>query len=94
MAQQPYDDRGRRVSKACPNPDCDGTLQPESVRDLQSGKLIGKTLWRCNGLVDPNDPDKELQACEFSHMDGDPYTATPEQFIALAAATCRCHPGR
>lgn len=85
--KQPYDDKGHFVSRECPNPDCDGTLQYEVDPLTKVG------IWRCDGLVDPNDPNKELEACDFSHTDGEPYTATPEQFVAHAAATCRCHPG-
>ena len=47
----PRDDQGRFIPLACDDPDCDGRLMRE-----QDG-------WRCNGLVDPNNPNKELQAC-------------------------------
>ncbi len=67
---QPYDDKGRKVSRACPNPDCDGTLQ----HDLDL--MTGRSVWRCDGLVDPGGPDKELQACTFSHTDGEPISVT------------------
>lgn len=63
--KQPYDERGRKVVKACPNPDCCGTLQHQ-----------GDGLWECDGLVDPNDQQKELEACAFSHQDGEPYNTT------------------
>jgi hypothetical protein len=71
----PYDERGRKVSTACPNPDCSGTLQHQ-----------GYGFWTCDGLIDPNDPDKELETCEFTHQDGEPHNATTERHNAWAKA--------
>ena len=73
--KQPYDERGRMVSGNCPNLDCGGTLQD-----------AGDGNWECDGLVDPGDPNKELEACAFSHQDGTPYNATPEQYSVWAVA--------
>ena len=73
--KQPYDENGRKVTRNCPNPDCSGTLQ-----------YVGNGTWECDGLVDPNDPDKELDACAFSHQDGDPYNASAEQYSIWAAS--------
>lgn len=87
MTQQPYDEKGRKLSRLCPNPDCSGTLQ------LEKDTLTGREVWQCDGLVDPNDPSQELQACEFSHIDGEPYNATPEQYVAWAKAHGRWYPG-
>lgn len=77
--QQPYDEKGRKVSRLCPNLDCDGTLQPEI------DPLTNKTRWCCDGLVDPNDTNKELEACMFSHVDGEPYNASAETYAAWMA---------
>lgn len=65
MQKRPYDDKGRFVPLACPDPECDGNLVYES--DPRFGGH-----WRCNGLVDPNDPTKELDACTRTHFDGEP----------------------
>ena len=73
--KQPYDEQGRKVSRDCPNPDCCGTLQD-----------IGNAIWECDGLVDPNDPNKELEACAFTHQDGEPYNASGEQYAIWAAS--------
>lgn len=67
--KQPYDENGRQVPCICPNPDCSGYLQYQ-----------GNSLWTCDGLVDPNDLNKELQPCDFSHTDGQPYNATIERY--------------
>lgn len=64
--RRPYDEKGRFVSLVCPDEDCDGFLVPEK-------DLLGLECWRCNGLVDPNDSDKDLEACEFVHIDGEKY---------------------
>jgi hypothetical protein len=73
--KQPYDERGKKVSRACPNPDCYGTLQ-----DMGNGN------WECDGLVDPNDPNKELEACTFTHQDGEPYNASAKQYATWAVS--------
>lgn len=58
----PRDERGRFVPTTCPLPDCTpGHLKYE-----------GGGHWRCDGLLDPNDPNKELEACWFFHIDGEP----------------------
>jgi len=88
MPQQPYDEKGRKVSRECPNPDCCGTLQFEEDR------LTGYKVWRCDGLVDPNNPNIELQPCWFSHNDGEPYNPTPEQYATWAKAHNRWYPGK
>lgn len=66
MTKRPYDDHGRFVPLDCPNRGCDGKIHFEGDRDF--------SIWQCHGLVDPGTTDKELQPCEFSHIDGDPYT--------------------
>lgn len=73
--RQPYDERGRKVSMECTNPDCCGTLQ-----------YAGNGTWECDGLVDPNDPNKELDACAFTHQDGEPYNASAQQYATWAAS--------
>jgi len=74
--KKPYDESGRIVSVNCPNQDCCGTLQ-----------YVGGGSWECDGLVDPGDPNKDLDACAFSHQNGEPYNATLEQYSVWAAAT-------
>ncbi len=54
----PYDNRGRKVSRECPQCGC-GKLRFE-----------GHGIWRCDGLMDPEDDAKELEACDFTHEDG------------------------
>lgn len=56
----PRDGNGRRVSRICPVCDC-GVLQYE-----------GDGIWRCDGLVDHENPEKELEACTFTHENGKP----------------------
>lgn len=73
--KQPYNEKGHKVTRSCPNPDCSGTLQN-----------MGNGSWECDGLVDPNDPNQELEACAFSHQDGEPYNSSPEQYSVWAAA--------
>ena len=49
---------GQFLSRECPR--CgNGTLQRAADND-----------WRCDGLLDPDDPDKELIACEYGVYDG------------------------
>ena len=57
------DHRGHFVRVDCP--ECgNGRLQNE-----------GNGYWRCDGLADPGHPNKPLEACSFTHMDGKLYTA-------------------
>lgn len=59
---RPYDDRGRFVPLKCRNPACDGKLV-----------YMGHRSWECDGLIDPGDPNKELECCSgWDHIDGDP----------------------
>ncbi len=70
--RRPYDDRGRFVQLECADKNCDGKLVYEA--DARFGGH-----WRCDGLVDPNDDRKELQACPRTHFDGDtPLTKEPK----------------
>lgn len=61
----PYDDNGRFVPLACQDQNCGG------------GKLVLEDpehgVWECDGMVDPNDPSKELEVCTYSHFDGEPW---------------------
>ena len=57
----PYDLRGQFVPRQCPVDGCDGTLRPD-----------GPNHWACDGLLDPNDENKELQPCRYSHHNGEP----------------------
>lgn len=59
-AERPHDDKGRFVSTKCNLCDC-GELRHE-----------GDGHWRCDGLLDPEDPDKELEPCHAYHDDGEP----------------------
>ena len=65
----PRDNKGHFVPLDCPDPLCGGRLQEDSG-------YRGETIWTCDGLVDPEDDNKELQACNFSHRPGDPYQPT------------------
>lgn len=66
MILRPYDDHGRFVLLKCRNPECVGRLVH-----------MGDGWWECDGLVDPDDPSKELECCcGFDHYNGDPYTAS------------------
>ena len=57
---RPHDDKGRFVPLACP--ECGvGTLRREG------------NIWRCDGLAEPERDDQELEACEFTHSDGQAY---------------------
>lgn len=58
----PYDDKGRFVPLNCPLPECgSGTLRYQ-----------GNGVWECDGLIDPDHPDKPLEACWYFHRDGKP----------------------
>jgi hypothetical protein len=61
----PRDDLGHFVGKECP--------------ECGNGKLVyeGNGHWRCDGLADPEDENKPLDACTYQHDDGDP--ATPQR---------------
>lgn len=63
----PRDDKGRFVPLECPDPNCDGTLHLETN--------WGHKVWHCYGLVIPADDGVELEACTFTHADGEPYRA-------------------
>lgn len=58
----PRDNKGRFVPIDCPHFNCGG------------GRLRhqGNGLWCCDGLLDPGE-ECDLEACWFSHMDGQPY---------------------
>lgn len=62
MIAMPRDENGRFVPLACPVPTCDGTLRYQGHRS-----------WECDGLVDPENTNRELQACTFDHLDGHHY---------------------
>jgi len=65
---KPQDDKGRFVPMACPLPNCGvGTLQHE-----------GNGIWRCDGLAYPQRDEQELEACEFTHISGEPYRLDSE----------------
>ena len=59
----PRDEHGRFFSGRCIHDDCDGELR--STRDAIDGVLV----WYCDGLR-PMGPDKELDACNYAHVDG------------------------
>jgi hypothetical protein len=59
IIERPRDNHGRFVPTACEL--CgDGSLKHQ-----------GSGHWTCDGLIDPEDPNKELQACPGHHFDGD-----------------------
>jgi len=55
----PRDENGRFVTLACPVKNCGGKLVYQ-----------GSRTWECDGLIDPDDPNKEPEACGFDHIDG------------------------
>lgn len=57
MSDTPRDECGHFISRACPDPDCDGELVREDAR-----------YWRCNGLVGRG--AKPLEECTYAHWDG------------------------
>lgn len=61
-SEGPRNEKGQYVTLTCPDINC-------------SGQLVygGDGKWYCDGLVDPNHPDKELEACGFAHWNGDKY---------------------
>jgi hypothetical protein len=59
-ASGPRDDKGRFIPTLC-NQCGDGHLRHQ-----------GDRLWACDGLLDPEDPNKELEACPAYHFDGSP----------------------
>lgn len=60
--RRPRDDHGHFVPLECPVSGCDGKLVHE-----------GDGIWQCNGLVDPDDENKQLEACRYAHFDGERY---------------------
>ena len=54
---KPFDERGRFVSTACPDENCDGQLIRED------------NYWRCSGLT-YRDETGPLFACQSSHING------------------------
>lgn len=59
MSNKPFDAKGRYVPLNCP--ECgNGTLRHQ-----------GGGSWSCDGLADPEHPDKPLEACTYSHENGD-----------------------
>ena len=60
MMRLPRDDKGRFVPLDCPNCGC-GRLRLEDTRGV----------WECDGLMDPEDPSKELEVCTYAHFDRD-----------------------
>lgn len=64
---RPRDDKGRFVPLNCPVCGC-GTLRLEVER--------GASCWRCDGLLDPENDLAPLEACYFTHFDGDHYSPT------------------
>lgn len=64
MSPRPRDDKGHFIPLDCPRWQCGcGKLRHE-----------GRGYWKCDGLADPEDVNKPLVECSFSHFDGDPYT--------------------
>lgn len=59
MTARPRLKDGRFISSDCPACGC-GTLRQEAPNE-----------WRCDGLRDPEDPNKELEACEYGIYDGE-----------------------
>ena len=60
----PFDDRGRFVSRRCPDENCGGVLQVDREEH-------GHRTWRCDGLTHETD-EGPLLACAQWHWDGDP----------------------
>ena len=65
MSKRPYDDKGRFVPLNCPLLGC------------SAGKLVLEGdeafhIWRCDGLLDPEDDHAELEPCWFHHIDREP----------------------
>lgn len=54
----PRNAHGQLISRECPRCGC-GTLQD-----------AGDGFWRCDGLKDPDDDSKPLEACDYTHEDG------------------------
>lgn len=60
IKRAPQDDKGRFIPVKCEL--CGGgTLRYQ-----------GSGFWSCDGLLDPEDPNKELEACPAFHYDGEP----------------------
>jgi hypothetical protein len=58
--RQPRDERGRVISRACPDTNCGGHLVH-----------AGAGEWHCDGLTHDRD-DGLLVECKHSHTDGEP----------------------
>jgi hypothetical protein len=59
MSTAPRDNHGRFLPTACDLCGC-GNLRHQ-----------GEGHWQCDGLLDPEDPNKELEACPAYHFDGE-----------------------
>lgn len=62
MPKAPRNKHGQVLSRICPECDC-GTLQCE--------RTAFGFVWRCDGLADPNDPNKPLEACGYEIIHGE-----------------------
>jgi len=64
--RRPRDHNGRIVSRACPDPNCDGQMvyEPGSERPWRAPQ------WRCNGITH-DDHGGPLVACQHTHVDGE-----------------------
>jgi hypothetical protein len=60
VARHPRDNKGQFVPLKCELCGC-GALRHD-----------GSKTWRCDGLLDPEDPNKKLEACWGYHFDGEP----------------------
>lgn len=61
----PFDDKGRFVTRQCPDVQCGGVLLVEQwVTSLHRH-------WRCDGLVAHG--VEPLKACTHEHTDGEPF---------------------
>lgn len=47
------------------------------------GEEYNRALWRCDGLIDPEDVNKPLDACPFTYVDGDPILPSRSQQWAV-----------
>lgn len=66
-SKRPIDDKGRFVPLTCPDINCGGELR------LEADPMTGALVWRCDGLIDPCDDNKPLEACSFTHWQGEAY---------------------
>lgn len=51
---------GRFISNRCAADNCEGLLQQ-----------VAPTRWECDGLVDPENSQQELQCCHVDVVDGE-----------------------